>query len=269
MNQEEAEGILNKKIKRKAYPSNPLDVIREFKHLKKEQVIRLLISVLIITLFAIFNNIRIIGNPTPDNNCYKDNVLDFFKPLNNYYRGNDVYRIILTILGSFLIDIVFFVGYFLWGVYAVDWRYGVNTMLFYGPRAVMQLIIRLDLPDFLYFKYPHFPSVVVGYIQGSDFFWSGHCGFPIIGTVEFIWLKRYKLAAYCAFVSFFEVFLMINSREHYTIDIIIGIIFAHYITLQGRDWVKAIYDKISFLNKLKLENRKELKRIGADFDNGD
>ena len=133
----------------------------------------------------------------------------------------------------------------------------------------MQLIIRLDLPDFLYFKYPHFPSVVVGYIQGSDFFWSGHCGFPIISTVEFIWLKRYKLAAYCAFVSFFEVFLMINSREHYTIDIIIGIIYAHYITLQGRDWVKAIYDKISFLNKLKLENRKELKRIGADFDNGD
>ena len=270
--QEEKEEILNKNNnneKKRTYPSNPLEILKEFKNLKKSQIIKLSISVVIIILFGIFNNINIIGNPTPANNCYKDNVLDFFKPLNNFYRGNDAYRIFVTVVAGILIDIIYIVGYFYWGVYAVDWRYGVTTMLFYGPRGFMQLIVRMSLPDFLYLKYPHFPSIVVTYVQGSDFFWSGHCGFPIIAMIEAIWLKRYKTAGFCAFVSFFEYFFMINSREHYTIDIIFGVLIAHYITLHGRNWMNFIYSKIDFLNKLKLQNRAELQRIGSDLDNGD
>ena len=269
MNHEESEGILNKKIKKKPYPSNPLEIFKEFKHLNKNQIIRLIISAVIIILFGIFNNINIIGNPTPTNNCYKDNVLDFFRPLNNFYRGNDPYRVVVTILASLLIDIVYLVSYFLWGVYAVDWRYSITTLLFYGGRGFMQFVIRMKILDLIYFKYPHFPSIVVGYIQGSDFFWSGHCGFPVVAGIEFIWLKRFKLAGFCFFVSSFEMFLMINSREHYTVDIIIGVIVAHYISILGRGWMKGIYDKIPYLTRLKLENRAELRRIGSDFDIGD
>ena len=128
---------------------------------------------------------------------------------------------------------------------------------------------RLRCPDLLYFPYPGFPSVVVGYIQGSDFFFSGHCGFPIISMMEFIWMKKFLLAAYAAIVSCIEIFLMEVSREHYTIDIIVGVIFSHYITILGREIIKFIYDKIKFLNKLKNENREELKRIGSTLDVGD
>ena len=85
---------------------------------------------------------------------------------------------------------------------------------------------RLTTPNLLYFPYPGFPSIVVGYLQGSDFFFSGHCGFPIINMMEYIWMKKYWFAAYCAFVDLVEIFLMTISREHYTIDIIVGIILA-------------------------------------------
>ena len=269
VDEEKEAAILKDIIIKKKYPTNPLKVINEFKKLKKEQIIKLSICAVIVILFAIFNNIKIIGNPTPDNQCYYDVLHEWAKTLNNFYRGNKPYRTILTIMGSITIDIVYIINYFCWGVYAVDWRYGLTTMCFYGIRYIMQETIRLKYPDKLFFEYPGFPSIVVAYIQGSDFFFSGHCGFPIIGAMEFIWLKKYYFAAYFVFVSFVELFLMINCREHYTIDIIVGIVFSHYITILCREWIKGIYDHFNFLNRLKLQNREELKRIGSDFDIGD
>ena len=268
-NEEKEEAILNTKLFKRNYPTNPLDIFKEFKNLKKDQKIKLSICGVIILLFIIFNNIQIIGNPIPDNQCYYDVIHEWVRPLNNFYRGNKIYRTILTIMSSVTIDIVYLINYFCWGVYAIDWRYGLTTMLFYLPRYIVQETIRMTYPDKLFFEYPGFPSIVVGYIQGSDFFFSGHCGFPIIGMIEFIWLKKYYFAAYFGFVSFVEIFMMINCREHYTIDIIVGIIFAHYITILSREWIKKIYDHFSFLNELKTQNREELKRIGFDFDIGD
>ena len=266
---EEKETILEKPIKLKSFPSNPKEVFKAFTSLKTPQIIRLVISGIIIILFGIFNNIKIIDNPQPNNKCYEDLFHEWTKPLNYYFRGNDAFRIFFSILGSLAIDILFFISYFSWAIYSIDWRYGANTMFFYGIRYIMNESTRLRCPDLLYFPYPGFPSVVVGYIQGSDFFFSGHCGFPIISMMEFIWMKKFWLAGYAACVSCIEIFLMEVSREHYTIDIIVGVIFSHYITIHGREWIKFVYDKIKFLNKLKMENREELNRINKDWDVGD
>ena len=248
------------------FPSNPKDVINAFKSLKKPQIIKLSISGIIIILFAIFNNVQVIGNPTPDNNCYYDVVHDWAKPL-NYYEGFNKF---LCILGSLTIDILFLISYYTWAIYSIDWRFGINTMLFYGIRYILNEVARLDAPNLMYFPYPGFPSIVVGYIQGSDFFFSGHCGFPVVCMMEFIWLKKFWIAGYALCVTCVEFLLMcLTSREHYTIDIIVGIIFGHYISIIGRDWIKFIYDKIGFLKKLKMQNREELKRIKLDWDIGD
>ena len=60
--------------------------------------------------------------------------------------------------------------------------------------------------------------------------------------------------------------MCVSSYEHYTIDIIVGIIFSHYITIQGRYIVKYVYDKFKMLDRLKQKNRAELKRIKIDWD---
>ena len=254
----------SKKHFRKEYPSNPLEVAKELINLKYVQKAKLIISFIIIILFAIFNNIKIIRNPFPLNKCYYDTFLEWTKSLNSFFRSNDIYRIILTIIGSILLDIVFIVGLSYWALYAIDWRLAVNLILFYSIRGIIQQLLILDCPELLYFKYPNFPSIVVGYVQGSDFFFSGHCGFPIVVMMEFIWLKKFYFAGFCAFVTIFEAFLMFNCREHYTIDIIIGIIFAHYICIYGKLLINYIYKKSDFLDKLKNENEKELKRIAYD-----
>ena len=268
-NSEEKEEILLSSTTQKTFPSNPKEVIKAFYSLKKPQIIKLSLSAIIIILFGVFNNLNIIGNPQPDNKCYYDVIHEWAKPLNYYFRGNDAFRIFVSILSSLVIDILFFISYFSWAIYSVDWRYGINTLLFYGVRYIMNETARLRLPNLLYFPYPGFPSIVVGYIQGSDFFFSGHCGFPIISVMEFIWMKKFWLAGYAACVTCVEAFLMEVCREHYTIDIFVGVIFAHYVTILGRDLVKYVYEKIKFLNKLKIQNREELKRIKFDWDIGD
>lgn len=268
-NSEEKEKILYKANVPNPIPSNPKTVLKEFLSLKKPQIIKLSISAIIIILFGIFNNINILGNPIPENDCYRDMGHEWFRPLNYYFRGNKAFCNFVCILGSLTIDIIFLFSYFSWAIYAVDWRYGAITMMFYGIRYIMNETARLRIPYLVYFPYPGFPSIVVGYIQGSDNFFSGHCGFPIISMMEFIWMKKFWLAAYAACVSCIEIFLMEVSREHYTIDIIVGVIFSHYITILGREIIKFVYDKIKFLNKLKNENREELKRINKDWDVGD
>lgn len=268
-NSEEKDKMFYRPSIKKGFPSNPKDVFKEFKSLKKDQIIKLIISGIIIILFGIFNNVRIIGNPQPENNCYFDVVHSWQTPLNNFFRGNNGFRVFFSVIGSLLIDIIFLFSFFSWAIYSVDWRFGVNVMLFYGIRYIMNESARLCIPDLVYFPYPGFPSIVVGYIQGSDNFFSGHCGFPIVNMMEYIWMKKYWFAAYCAFVCTIEMFLMTINREHYTIDIIVGIIFAHYISIHGRNWVKFVYDHIKCLNRLKMNNRKELKRIKVDWDIGD
>jgi hypothetical protein len=248
---------------KKEYPSNPFVVLKDLINLNKAQKIRLLISSIIIILFAIFNNIQILKNPSPTNNCYFDIILDWTLSLSNYFRRNDIYRIIITITGSILLDTIFIVTCIYWAIYAIDWRYAANIIFFYFFRGILQQIIILRCPDLIYFKYPNFPSIVVGYAPTNDFFFSGHCGFPILAMMEFFWLKKYFLAGLCSFATIFEAFLLFNSCGYYTIDMIIGVIFAHYISIQGKMWMNKIYGYSNFLNGLKMENIKELKRINA------
>ena len=84
-------------------------------------------------------------------------------------------------------------------------------------------------PDNYLFYYPGFPSIMVSYIKANDFFYSGHVGFPILLLCEFYILKRYFMCVFCIFTFFIETFTMVVLRGHYSIDLISGAIFAHYI----------------------------------------
>ena len=115
-NSEEKEKILSSQSFHQNYPSNPKEIIKALRSLKKPQIIKLSISCIIIILFGIFNNVQIIGNPTPQNNCYVDVVHDWFKPLNYYFRGNKAFSSFLCIFGSLSIDILFLISYYSWAI---------------------------------------------------------------------------------------------------------------------------------------------------------
>lgn len=86
----------------------------------------------------------------------------------------------------------------------------------------------LEFPEGYNWEYPGLFSVFVPYNQIPDFFYSGHVGICVIHFLEFkangwYWWSYFALTTMCA-----QIVIMYGTRGHYTIDMITGVIFAHY-----------------------------------------
>ena len=67
------------------------------------------------------------------------------------------------------------------------------------------------------------------YGKTNDFFFSGHVGCCIINYLEYSAIGWRKLARFSAVTCIFQVALMVSLRGHYFIDLISGVVFAHYL----------------------------------------
>jgi len=114
----------------------------------------------------------------------------------------------------------------------------------------------MKFPDNYLWGYPGFPSIMVSYFKTNDFFYSGHCGLPIVLLCEFNHLGMKLMQAFCIFTFIFECFTMLVLRGHYTIDIITGAIFAHYIWDKVNLYVHYV-DDLTF-NKKVIETEEEI-----------
>lgn len=111
------------------------------------------------------------------------------------------------------------------------------------------------------FDDPGFPSLLISYKKTNDFFFSGHVGAPIIIGLEFYHFLGNKWIIFlCLFSSLFEAFVMVVYRGHYCIDLVVGLVCAHYIFMmyQGAD---------SKLKKYKIKSgRYNKEKIKLSFD---
>jgi membrane-associated phospholipid phosphatase len=74
--------------------------------------------------------------------------------------------------------------------------------------------------------YPGFPSLLVTYSVGSDFFFSGHTAIAAFGASELSRLGKRWLTALAVAVVLFEVAAVLVLRAHYTMDIFTGLLEA-------------------------------------------
>jgi hypothetical protein len=95
----------------------------------------------------------------------------------------------------------------------------------------------MPFPKYWWWMDPGFPSLVVPYGRGSDFFFSGHAGFLVVCANEWNTLGNKRLRNFVLCVLAYTVFILLTYRVHYSIDIFGGIFFA--------DWC---YTKVS-MNK--------------------
>ena len=124
----------------------------------------------------------------------------------------------------------------------------------------------MKFPDGFLWGYPGFPSIMVSYLKTNDFFYSGHCGLPIVLLCEFRLLKMNIMSGICLFTFFLETFTMLTLRGHYTIDVIAGAIFAHYIWDNTKKY-SYLVDNLTF-NSPK-ENQNDLKIEEINFEKSD
>lgn len=89
----------------------------------------------------------------------------------------------------------------------------------------------MRFPDGHHWEDPNFPSFVVPYGKTSDFFFSGHCGFLNIATLEWWTLGRINMFCVTLAINIYMMLVLLAFRVHYTIDITTGLIVSHYCFL--------------------------------------
>jgi hypothetical protein len=82
--------------------------------------------------------------------------------------------------------------------------------------------------DGFLFRYPGIPSLVVVYHDSNDFFFSGHIGTCFIVALEYKACKWFKMHYLMLFIMCNQWFMMTCVRTHYIIDMITGVVIAHY-----------------------------------------
>jgi hypothetical protein len=145
--------------------------------------------------------------------------------LNSYFNHSPTSANALLILSSAIIDAL---GIFL----LVRWLFGpsvrpfLGLVLLLGLRQILQAICALPAPPNMIWHYPGFPSLLVTYNVGNDFFFSGHTAIAVFGGIELAHLGERWLAIVAVAIVLFEIATVLILRAHYTMDVFTGILAA-------------------------------------------
>eukprot|EP00350_Pseudokeronopsis_sp_OXSARD2_P002580 CAMPEP_0170541500 /NCGR_PEP_ID=MMETSP0211-20121228/1220_1 /TAXON_ID=311385 /ORGANISM="Pseudokeronopsis sp., Strain OXSARD2" /LENGTH=172 /DNA_ID=CAMNT_0010844255 /DNA_START=310 /DNA_END=824 /DNA_ORIENTATION=+ len=129
--------------------------------------------------------------------------------------------------------------------FGTTWRIIIGLSFFYLVRNLTQNIFTLKYPEGYLWGFPGFYSLTVPYSETSDFFYSGHVGCCCMCFLESRACGSQKFSAFCLAGMLCQTFLMITLQSHYTIDILAGIIFAHYIWMLS-DYYSVYVDWLVF-----------------------
>lgn len=155
--------------------------------------------------------------------------------LNAYLYHAPLAANVLLIVSSILIDAL---GLFL----LARWLFGpsvrpfLGLVLLLGLRQIMQGLCALPSPPNMIWHYPGFPSALVTYNVGNDFFFSGHTAIAVFGTIELARLRRPWLTALAIAVALFEVAAVLVLRAHYTMDVFTGLLAALCVAQLSDKW---------------------------------
>lgn len=145
--------------------------------------------------------------------------------LNSYFYHSPAASNALLIFSSALIDAL---GIFL----LVRWLFGpsvrpfLGLVLLLGLRQILQAICALPAPPNMIWHYPGFPSLLVTYNVGNDFFFSGHTAIAVFGGIELARLGKRWLTIVAAGIVVFEILTVLVLRAHYTMDVFTGLLAA-------------------------------------------
>ncbi|CAD8168958.1 unnamed protein product [Paramecium pentaurelia] len=179
---------------------------------------------------------EILGTPQDDIKGIFDVGHNYTEGINQLYHSHEWFASLMQVISGLILDFAFFYVSLYWVFYVRNFRLFAALIIFYGIRAIHLNIFKLQFADNYYWKDPGVPTFVVKYGNYSDFFYSGHVGFLVICALEMRKLRKKWFALFFFISSFFQAFIVISFRIHYTIDVPAGYIFAHYFYNQVCYW---------------------------------
>jgi hypothetical protein len=187
-------------------------------------------SIVVLSLAAIIMNCYLgYGLPNTNIQCMNDTTHTVTEKINLYLNKNIQIRNIIIILSSLYEDLIMITMCVYWIFKIKSWRVVICILIFYIFRGIIQMLFQMRYPEGYSWDYPGFPSLIVSYLRTNDFFYSGHVGLPIIIACEFFKNNKHSLGYFSLCCCLVEFTVMLIMRGHYIIDLIFGIIIAHYI----------------------------------------
>lgn len=200
---------------------------------KNKPVIAAKMAVVFALLIGHFLRSRQFRASKPAVDCLHDTGYDLTASVNAELNHNKGLLTTLELTSSALVDFTSLSIMFYFYKVGTTIRYPVQLIGFYVTRAIVQGIFLFRFPENGVWDHPGIPSLSVPYGLTNDFYYSGHCGFMVMMSMEHFKMGNKKLPIFLLISVFYVAFVLIASRIHYTIDIPIGMLagyYSHYIT---------------------------------------
>ena len=192
----------------------------------------LLTKIILVTIFftiLILSSSLNIFNHTAPVSCLTDTVQDWTLSITLFFETNVSVRDAVIITSSFLIDLNLVILSLRFLFYAHSTRIVLLIFVFYLVRTFVQRIFFVQFPQHYIFLYPGFFSIAVPYTPSNDFFFSGHVGICTFFFLEFSQDQKTALQGLALVTILLNMFTLLVMRAHYSIDLAVGIVVAHYL----------------------------------------
>lgn len=156
-----------------------------------------------------------------------DNLHAILNPLTQWLARNESAANLLLIVTSAMIDGL---GAYLLcsGVMGPTVRPLLGLFLLFVLRQLCQAMVALPAPSDFIWRHPGFPSLLVTYETGNDFFFSGHTAIAVFGAMELWRCRRPWLKPAAVLIAAVEIFTVLVLRAHYTMDVFAAILAAYW-----------------------------------------
>ena len=131
---------------------------------------------------------------------FRDELLIWTAPINEYFIQNKLPRDMLLIVCSGMLDLMAICCMTRWALYTPTWRFGLAFAQFYFERVLIQQVWYIEAPPGYAWEYPGVMSLFVPYGKTADFFYSGHVGCCMIYYLENAAIGWSWMSYYCFFV---------------------------------------------------------------------
>ena len=161
---------------------------------------------------------RMISAKAPVNAGIGDRLHDWTAPLHAWLTVNVRAANAALIVSSLFVDAF---GLYLLGsaIFGPSVQPLLGVLIVFGMRQICQSVCTLPIPPGSIWRDPGFPTALVTYGTGNDFFFSGHTAISILGALQLVHSAPPWLAALGAVVAVGEALTVIILRAHYTMDV--------------------------------------------------
>jgi hypothetical protein len=191
---------------------------------------------IVVGLIGWFWTQSLIGSRTlPEGVVIGDGVHDLLADANQYLHDNPRAAQALLISSSAIIDSLGLFMVFV-TIFGKTVRPFLGLLLVFGMRQICQLVCALPAPPGIIWEPTGVPTLLVTYDVANDFFFSGHTGLAVLGSIELTRFFGKRWAFLGVAIIVFEMLAVLVLRAHYTMDVFTGALAALYASVLAASW---------------------------------